>query len=199
MLFSVWFLRVGDGNVKVLASQVEPESEASVKLRILFVLVMVAVSSVTCAQTANPLDNVPQIMPNDIPYGAPIGLKNADRVLDVALAESQRRTWKEVCAVVDSGGNLVSLKRMDGAQLGSIENAIRKARTSVKYRRETKAFEASVQGGNYYQLTLDDVIASRGGIPLLEAGKLIGAIGCSGGTGSQDEVVAKAGVAALGA
>ena len=160
--------------------------------------VIVSVASTSHhAQTPGPLDNVPEKMPNDIPYGEPIGLQRADRVLDGALAESQKRTWKEVCAVVDSGGSLVSLKRMDGAQLASIDNAIHKARTSVKYRRDTKAFEASVQGGNYYQLTLDDVIASRGGVLLLEAGRLIGAIGCSGGTGSQDEVVAKAGVAAL--
>jgi glc operon protein GlcG len=158
---------------------------------------IVAAASASLAQTTSPLDNVPEKMPNDIPYGAPIGLERADRVLNAALAESQKRTWKSVCAVMDSGGNLVSFKRMDGAQLASIDNAIHKARTAVKYRRETKAFEANIQGGNYYQLTLDDVIASRGGVLLLEAGKLIGAIGCSGGTGSQDEVVAKAGVAAL--
>jgi uncharacterized protein GlcG (DUF336 family) len=69
--------------------------------------------------------------------------------------------------------------------------------SSVKYRRDTKVFEANVQNGNYYQLTLPDVIASRGGLPLVVGGKLVGAIGCSGGTGSQDEIVAKAGVAAL--
>jgi glc operon protein GlcG len=187
-----------DGTVKVLANQLKTPNGPAARFPASCVLVMLAVSSAALAQTVNPLDNIPQAMPNDIPYGAPIGLKNADHILDVALAESQKRAWKEVCAVVDSGANLVSLKRMDGAQLGSIENAIRKARTSARYRRETKAFETSVQGGNYYQLTLDDVIASRGGIPLLEAGKLVGAIGCSGGTGSQDEVIAKAAVAALG-
>jgi uncharacterized protein GlcG (DUF336 family) len=97
--------------------------------------------------------------------------------------------------VVDSGGNLVSLKRMDGAMLASVEVAIHKARVSVRYRRETKAFQASIQGGNYYQLTLDDLIAAPGGVPLLDHGRIIGAIGCSGGTGSQDELIAKAGVA----
>jgi glc operon protein GlcG len=165
-------------------------------INMILALLALASSGVSRAQTPNPLDNVPEKMPNDIPYGAPIGLKLADRLLEVAVAESQKRTWKEVCAVVDSGGNLVSFKRMDGAMLASIDNSIHKARAAVKYRRETKAFEANVQSGNYYQLTLDDVIASRGGIPLLEAGKLIGAIGCSGGTGSQDEVVAKVAVAA---
>jgi uncharacterized protein GlcG (DUF336 family) len=149
------------------------------------------------AQAPNPLDTVPEKMPNDIPYGAPVSLERADAVLAAAVAESKQRNWKLICAVVDSGGHLVSFKRMDGAQLASIEIATHKARASAKFRRETKAFEAGVQNGNHYLLTLDDVIASRGGIPLLEGGKLIGAIGCSGGTGSQDEVVARAGVAAL--
>lgn len=157
-----------------------------------------AITSTIRAQATSPLDEVPVKMPYDIPYGAPIGLKRADRVLDAALAESQKRNWKEVCAVVDSGGNLVSFQRMDGAQLASIDIAIHKARVSARYRRETKAFQTSIQGGNYFQLTLDDVIASAGGVPLLDSGKLVGAIGCSGGTGSQDEVVAKAGIVALG-
>ncbi len=149
------------------------------------------------AQAPNPLDAVPEKMPNDIPYGAPVSLERADAVLAAAVAESKQRSWKLICAVVDSGGHLVSFKRMDGAQLASIEIATHKARASAKFRRETKAFEAGVQNGNHYLLTLDDVIASRGGIPLMDGGKIIGAIGCSGGTGSQDEVVARAGVAAL--
>lgn len=150
------------------------------------------------AQPANPRDAVPEKMPFDIAYGAPISLERSDAVLAAAVAESTARHWKLVCAVVDSGASLVSFKRMDGAQLASIDVAIHKARTAAKYRRESKAFESGVQeGGMTYLLTLDDVIASRGGIPLLEGGKMAGAIGCSGGTGSQDEVVAKAGVAAF--
>lgn len=149
------------------------------------------------AQQANPLDAVPEKMPFDVPYGAPVSLERADAVLAAAVAEAKNRNWKLICAVVDSGASLVSFKRMDGAQLASIDIAAHKARASAKYRRETKAFEAGIQGGNNYLITLDDVIGSRGGIPLVDGGKLIGAIGCSGGTGSQDEVVAKAGVAAL--
>ena len=160
-------------------------------------VMFVAVAGSSRAQAPSGLDTVPAKMPFDIPYGTPIGLRRADRAIDAALAESQKRGWEEVCAVVDSGANLVSLQRMDGAQLASIEIAIHKARTSARYRRETSAFQTSIQGGNYFQLTLDDVIASAGGVPLLDGGKLIGAIGCSGGTASQDEVVAKAGVAAL--
>lgn len=144
---------------------------------------------------ANPLDTIPEKMPFDVPYGTPITLERADAVLNAALGEAKAKNWKLICAVMDSGANLVSFKRMDGAQLASIDIAQHKARTSAKFRRETKAFESGVQGGLTYIVTLDDVIASRGGIPLLEGGKLIGAIGCSGGTGSQDEVAARVGAA----
>jgi len=150
------------------------------------------------AQQTNPLDVVPDKMPFDIAYGAPISLDRADAVIAAAIAESKKRDWKLNCAVVDSGANLVSFKRMDGAQLASISVAEHKARTAVKFRRETKVFESGIQLTNFnYMTTLDDVIASRGGIPLVEGGKMIGAIGCSGGTGSQDEVVAKAGAALI--
>jgi uncharacterized protein GlcG (DUF336 family) len=91
---------------------------------------------------------------------------------------------------------MVVFKRMDNAQLASISISMHKARTAAKYRRETKLFEIAIQT-NPYVATLDDVIASRGGIPLVDNGKLIGAIGCSGGTGSQDELVAKTGAALI--
>lgn len=165
--------------------------------QVLLAGVLVACAATSQAQAPNPLDNVPEKMPNDIPYGAPIVLQRADKVLDLALAEAQKRSWKMVCAIVDSGANLVALKRMDGAQLASIDIATHKARASIQFRRETKAFEAGIQAGNNYLLSLDGIVASRGGVPLLDGGKMIGAIGCSGGTGSQDEVVAKAGIAAL--
>jgi glc operon protein GlcG len=92
----------------------------------------------------------------------------------------------------------VAFQRMDGAQLASIAVAQHKARAAASFRRETRAFEDGIQlKQNYYTLTIDGVIASRGGIPLVEGGKLIGAIGCSGATGSQDEVVCKAGAATI--
>ena len=97
-----------------------------------------------------------------------------------------------------SGANLVAFARMDGAQLGSIAISEHKARTAVKFRRPTKVFEQGIQNNDYkYQLTLDDVIASRGGIPLIEYGRLIGAIGCSGGAGSQDEAACLVGAAMI--
>jgi len=149
------------------------------------------------AQQPNPMDNVPDKMPNDIPYGMPISLDKAQAAINAAIAESKKRGWKLNVAMVDSGANLVAFARMDGAQIGSIAISEHKARAAAKYRRETKAFEAGVQSGNNYLLTLDDVIASRGGIPIVVGGHLIGAIGCSGGTGSQDEVVCKVGVATV--
>ena len=150
------------------------------------------------AQTPTARDTIPEKMPNDIAYGVPISLDRADGVLMAAMNESKTRGWKLSCAVVDSGANLVSFRRQDGAALSSIEISTHKARAAVKFRRETKMFENGVQeGGNTYLLTLDDVIASRGGNPIIDGGKMIGAIGCSGGTGSQDEVVSKAGIAAL--
>ena len=101
-------------------------------------------------------------------------------------------------AVVDSGGNLVAFQRMDGAQLASIQISEHKARAAVTFRRETRVFENAVQQSNFnYVMTVDGVVASRGGIPLVEDGKLIGAIGCSGGTGSQDEVACKVGAATV--
>ncbi len=167
------------------------------KTRKLLVVATLLLAGTAFAQTPNPLDVVGEKQPNDFPYGSPISLERADAVLAAAVAESRRRNWTLACAVVDSGTNLVSFKRVDGTQIGSIDVAIHKARASAKYKRPTKAFEAGIQGGNNYLLTLDDVIASRGGIPLMEGGKIIGAIGCSGASGAQDEVVANAGIAAL--
>src|ERR1700688_2243327 len=150
------------------------------------------------APPANPLDVVPEKMPFDVPYGAPIVLERALAAIAAAANEARKHDWKMNVAVVDSGGNLVAFERMDGAQLSSIQVSEHKARAAATFRRETKAFENAIQQNNFnYLLTLDGIIASRGGIPLIEGGKLIGAIGCSGGTGSQDEVVCKAGAATV--
>ena len=163
-----------------------------------FAAAMLAVLAMgAAAQQPNPMDVVPDKMPNDIPYGAPIALDHAQAAINAAVAESRKRGWKLNVAVVDSGGNLIAFARMDGAQIASIAISEHKARAAATFRRETKAFEAGIQAGNNYLITLDGVIGSRGGIPLLEGGKLIGAIGCSGGTGSQDEVVCKAGAATV--
>jgi glc operon protein GlcG len=148
--------------------------------------------------SVSPLDVIPDNMPFDVPYGTPISLERAQAVIAVAIAEANKHRWKLNVAVVDSGANLVAFQRMDGAQLASIPISEHKARVAASFRRETRAFEDGIQQKQYYfTLSLDGVIASRGGVPLIEGGKLIGAIGCSGGTGSQDEAVCKAAAATV--
>jgi uncharacterized protein GlcG (DUF336 family) len=146
----------------------------------------------------NPLDVVPDNMPFDVPYGAPISLDRAQGAILAAIAEAKKHHWKINIAVVDSGTNLVAFQRMDGAQLASIAVSQHKARAAASFRRPTKEYEDGMQLKQlYFMLSIDGVVASRGGIPLIEGGKLIGAIGCSGGTSSQDEVACKAGAATV--
>ncbi len=147
---------------------------------------------------SNPLDAVPDEMPFDVPYGRPISLARAQAVIQAAVAEATRRNWKMNVSVVDSGGNLVAFQRMDGAMLASIQIAEHKARAAATFRRPTKIFEVGINLMHLnYLLAFDGVIASRGGIPLIEQGAIIGAIGCSGGADSQDEIVSNAGAAVI--
>ena len=146
----------------------------------------------------NPLDFVPDKIPFDTPYGPPISLDRAQAVIQAAVAEAKKRNWKMNIAVADSGGNLVAFQRMDGAMLASIQIAEHKARAAATFRRPTKIFEDGVQLMHLnYLLAFDGIIASRGGIPLIDRGVLIGAVGCSGGTDSQDEIVSEAGAAVI--
>ena len=169
------------------------------KLRIVTMLALaagvltagVATAQQAAAPTAAPdLNAIPEKMPFNIPFGTPISADRAQAVLHAAVDEANKRGWPEDFAVVDPNGDLVAFLRMDGAQLASIAIAQHKARTAARYRRPTRAFEDAVQKfGFNYILSLDDVIASRGGIPLVDGGKIVGAVGCSGGTGSQDEAL----------
>jgi len=139
------------------------------------------------------LNAIPEKMPFDIPYGTPITMDRAQSLVQESVAEANKRGWKMNVAVVDPNGDLVAFGRMDGAALASVAISLHKARVAASYRRPTRAFEDAVQKfGFNYILTLDDVIATRGGIPLIEGGKIVGAIGCSGGTGSQDEATCTA-------
>ncbi|HEX4001091.1 MAG TPA: heme-binding protein [Candidatus Acidoferrales bacterium] len=141
---------------------------------------------------------MPDKIPFDIPYGPPISLERAAAAIAAAVAEARKRDWKMNVAVADAGGNLVAFQRMDGAMLASIQIAEHKARAAATFRRETKVFEDGINLMHLnYLLAFDGVIASRGGIPLIEKGSIIGAIGCSGGTDSQDEVISKAGAAVI--
>src|ERR1700722_12710583 len=147
---------------------------------------------------SNPLDAVPDEIPFDVPYGLPISLARAEAVIHAAVAEATRRNWKMNVAVADSGGNLVAFQRMDGAMLASIQIAEHKARAAATFRRPTKIFEDGIQLMHLnYLLAFDDVIASRGGIPLIDKGVIIGGIGISGGTDSQDGVVSEVGAAVV--
>jgi glc operon protein GlcG len=139
------------------------------------------------------LNAIPEKMPFNIPYGTPISMDRAQALVKAAVDEATKRGWAMNVSVVDPNGDLIAFGRMDSAALASITISQHKARVAARYRRPSKAFEDAVQKfGFNYILTLDDVIASRGGIPLVEGGKIIGAIGCSGGTGSQDEATCTA-------
>jgi uncharacterized protein GlcG (DUF336 family) len=123
-------------------------------------------------------------MPFDVPYGLSITLDRAEAVIHAAVAEAKRRNWKMNVAVTDSGANLVAFQRMDGAMLASIQIAEHKARAAVTFRRPTKIFEDGINLMHLnYLLAFGGIIASRGGIPLIEKGVILGAIGSSGGRG----------------
>jgi glc operon protein GlcG len=126
-----------------------------------------------------------------------VGLELAKKIAAKAEAEAANRQWTVVIAIVDDGGNLVYLERMDGTQLGSIDVAQQKARTALKFKRPTKAFEDVVAGGRTAVLSLPDVLAIEGGIPLVVKGAYIGAIGVSGMKSSEDGVIAEAAAAVL--
>jgi glc operon protein GlcG len=136
----------------------------------------------------------PDAMPFDIPYGTSIGLERAKQVMAAAEAEAKRRNWKMNIAVVDTNGELVHFSRMEGAQIASGPISVGKARTAARFRRESRAFYNVYETGHAYPSTLDPgLVASPGGFPLVDGGKLIGAVGCSGGTGDQDAAICKVG------
>src|ERR1700743_2298938 len=144
--------------------------------------------------TNAPAGGTPDAMPFDIPYGQSIGLEKAKQVMAAAEAEARKRNWKMNIAVVDTNGEPVMFERMEGAQLASGTVVCGKARTSARFRRESRAFYNVMEAGHAYVGTLDPgLVASPGGFPLVENGKLVGAVGCSGGTGDQDAATCKAG------
>ena len=160
------------------------------------------VSSPTLAQAPAPATppalpaagGTPDAMPFDIPYGVSIGLEKAKQVMAAAEAEAKKRNWKMNIAVVDTNGELVHFSRMEGAQIASGPISVGKARTSARFRRESRTFYNAFETGHPYVATLDPtLVASPGGFPLVEGGKLIGAVGCSGGTGDQDAAICKVG------
>ena len=130
-------------------------------------------------------------------YGSPISLEMAKRVAAGAEAEEKKNNFTMVIAIVDAGGTLTYLEKLDGTQLASVEVAIGKARSANNYKRPTKAFEDAVAGGRNAVLGLPGALPIEGGLPLVVDGKIIGAIGVSGGSAPQDGQVAAAGASVL--
>lgn len=170
----------------------------------MLVTVMIAVGPSAYAQTPAPAAApapVPEVMPFDIPYGSPIDMDTAHKAITAAAAEAKKHNWKMSISVVDPAGNLIAHATMDGTQYGSITISQAKARTAALYRRPSSVFQNAINSGSPNALSilaLTGGAASEGGFPIVIDGKLVGAIGASGGIATQDGVTAKAGLEALG-
>jgi len=121
----------------------------------------------------------------------------AKQMAAAAAAEAQKNNWNVVIAIVDDGGHLVYLERLDETQIGSIEVALQKAKSAASFKRPTKVLEDVLAGGRMAILTLPGAMPIEGGVPIALDGKVLGAIGVSGVTAQQDGQIAKAGVDAL--
>jgi glc operon protein GlcG len=122
----------------------------------------------------------------------------AKKMAAAAEAEATKNNWSMVITILDDGGNLVYLGRMDGAQIGSIDVSQGKAHTALAFRRPSKAFQDLVDQNQAHLVTLPHITAVQGGLPIMLDGKVVGAIGVSGGTSAQDEQCAQAGINAIG-
>lgn len=132
-------------------------------------------------------------------YGTPMTLEQAKKAVAAAEEEAKKNNWGMNIAAVGPSGDLIHFSRMDTAQFASIVISQQKARAAATFRRPTKAFQDAIAANpaNVYLVTLNGVVASEGGIPVVVDGKIIGALGCSGGTSPQDGQVCQAGVNAL--
>jgi len=161
----------------------------------LLVAAVLALAGPAAAQAPAPAPApIPDVQPFDVAYGAPITLDQARKVIAAAEAEARKRNWKCGIAVVDASGDLVLLVKMDGAQNAASKISEGKARTAALFRRPSKVFFDAVESGHPYVTSLlPGLVAADGGLPIIDNGKVIGAIGTSGGTGAQDAIVSKAG------
>ncbi|MFN7541844.1 MAG: GlcG/HbpS family heme-binding protein [Acidobacteriota bacterium] len=124
-------------------------------------------------------------------------LDAAKKIAAAAAEEAKKNNWNVVISIVDEGANLIYLEKIDGTQIGSIEIAQMKARTAIKMKRPSKAFEDMIAGGRTAVIKLPDVLGVEGGLPLVVDGQFLGAIGVSGVTSQQDGQIAAAGAKAL--
>lgn len=120
-------------------------------------------------------------------------LEDATRISDAAEAKSVAEGWNMVIVIMDAGGHLISLRKMDGVQIGSIDVAIGKAKSAVYFKRPTKAFEDIMKAeGGARIATLPNAVAIEGGLPIFKNGVIVGSIGISGATSAEDGIVAAA-------
>jgi uncharacterized protein GlcG (DUF336 family) len=162
------------------------------KASFLSVALLAAAPCATLAQT-------PLAPPPQVPYGLSISTEAAKSVAAAAIAEAQKNGWKMAIAVVDTGGYLVYFEKMQDTQTGSVEVSMEKARTAALFRRPTKLFQESLASGGegLRVLKLPGVIPITGGVPIIADGKVVGAIGVSGGSSDQDGQVATVGASAV--
>jgi glc operon protein GlcG len=132
-------------------------------------------------------------------YGPSITAEQAKTVAAAAIAEAKKNQWMMAIAIVDPAGDLVYFEKMDNTQAGSVDVAPSKARSAARFKRPTKAFQDALAAGGegWRLLSLTGAVAVDGGLPLMSGGRIVGAIGASGGTSQQDGVTAAAGAAAL--
>src|ERR1700722_465347 len=151
------------------------------------------------AFTVAAIGQTPLVPPPNAPYGIAIAPDAAKKIAAAAIAEARKNNWAMAVAIVDPGGYLVYFERMPDTQLGSVEVSIEKAKSAALFRRPTKSFQDTLAAGGdgLRMLGLPGAIPVEGGIPLIVDGKLIGAVGASGGSSDQDGHTAQAGVAAL--
>ena len=133
------------------------------------------------------------------PYGPPIGIEDARKVMSAAEGEAVKNKWAVVISIIDSGGNIVMLHRRDDVQLSSIEIAQGKAKTALMFKRPSKVLDDAISSGGpgLRFLALKDIVPLEGGLPIVADGKIVGAIGVSGVLSSQDAQIARAGVDGL--
>ena len=132
-------------------------------------------------------------------YGSSITVDMAKQLAAPAIAEARKNQWTMAVAIVDIAGDLVYFEKMDDTQAGSVDVSIAKARSAARFKRATKVFQDGVAAGGegLRILALEGAVPIEGGVPLVVGGKIVGAIGVSGGTSQQDGVVAAAAVATL--
>ena len=158
------------------------------------------VTSVALCAAALATPAIAQAPPSPPPpsYGESVNLEQAKKAVAAAHEFAAKNGWAMAITVVGPTGDLVYFTKMDNTQYASIAISQHKARAAATFRRPTKVFEDRIAtAAGVPALTLDGIIASEGGIPLVIGGKIVGALGCSGGTGQQDGQACQAGVDAM--